>query len=311
MLDKFPAIQSALQEIASDNHSGAAEILSRAVILFSLIREAHTKDDAHYTIIELCAKLVNAQPDMAPLASLANAVTGAVINLTETDDAFCEAEEAAKLFIENAKRASYTASKIAAQLIHDGSIVLTHSRSSTVLEAFLIASRLGRKFHVLATESRPIMEGRTLAQSLALEKIDVTLIADSAVAALMDKVDFVLVGADKLTPDFVMNKIGTRLIALAARERDIPIYSICDSSKFISFAHSLRDEQRDPNEFWPDAPPGVVLLNRYFEHTPLDYFTRIISEEGKLTIEEAANQAKNKYLHRELVSALQIPEAPK
>lgn len=308
MLDKFPVIQSTLREIASDNRSGAAEILTRAVNLFSLLRETHIKQDARNAVIRLCAELIKAQPYMAPLAGLANAVTGVVINPTESNDMLGESEKAAKEFVENAQRASYLASCIAAQLIGDGSTVLTHSRSSTVLTAFLEANRAGLEFHVISTESRPVMEGRALAESLAREKINVTLIADSAAAAVMDKIDFILTGADKLTPDWLINKIGTRMIALSARERGLPVYAICDSSKFTNSARSLPDEHHNPNELWSETPEGVVVLNLYFEPTPLNYFTRIISEEGSLTIEEASKRAGDKFLHAELLSVLQMLE---
>jgi len=303
MLNRFPAVQSALHEVASDNRSGAAEILTRSARIFSLLQATNIKD-ARAAVIGVCAELIEAQPDMAPLANLANAVARVVMNLTQDADAFVASEKAALEFVERARRSAQRASSTAAELIGNDVTVLTHSRSSTTLSAFIQAKRSGRRFDVIATESRPLMEGRSLAGSLAKENINVTLIADAAAAVMMEKADFVLVGADNLTPGHLTNKIGTRLIALAAREQGVAVYAICDSSKFISSAHTL-PEARDPGELWSDPPSGVSLLNRYFEPVPLNYFTSIISEVGMLRPEAASRQAEAKKLLPELAAALQ------
>jgi translation initiation factor 2B subunit (eIF-2B alpha/beta/delta family) len=98
------------------------------------------------------------------------------------------------------------------------------------------------------------------------------------------------------------------MIVLAARERDLPVYSLCDSSKFICRDYSgLANRDAPPAaELWPDAPPGIALTNRYFEPTPLAYFTGIITEDGVLTIEEAARRAGQASIENELVDALEV-----
>lgn len=298
-----------MRELASDNQSGAAEILAQAAELFSQLRAVHLKEKTLDLVIQLCAELTRTHPDMAPLTNLANAVVESVISITPNKNLVIASEEAAKEFIEQAKRNTERASSIAAELIQGGTTVLTHSRSSTVLAAFMQAKHAGNSFNVIATESRPVMEGRALANSLACAEINVTLIADMAAAALIDKADFVLVGADRLTPGFLTNKIGTRMIALAARERGLPIYAICDSSKFISYMPSLPDERRDADELWPDAPRGVRIVNRYFEQTPLDYFTALISETGLIDPDEASKRAVTAKVHPLLKSAIKNLES--
>lgn len=290
-------IEKALRDIASDNRSGAAEILARAVEVFSLLaahdREKHaTVERACRPVLEICAALVQAQPDMAPLANLASRVAVATAAATSADAVVNIAREAAIDFRNRAARAVADTTRHAADLIAEGATLLTHSRSSTVLAAFITARRQGRRFSVIATESRPLFEGRQLARELAAEGIEVTLIADAAAAVVMGRVDFVLVGADKITPDAVINKIGTTMIALAARERGIRIYAACDTSKFIrSPGLTFTEESRRPDELWPDAPDKIKVLNRYFEPTPLGLFTAIITEDGAVAPEEAAGMA--------------------
>jgi translation initiation factor eIF-2B subunit delta len=135
--------------------------------------------------------------------------------------------------------------------------------------------------------------------------IPVTVIADAAAAAILKTASLVLVGADRVTQDNVVNKIGTRMIATAAREMNIPVYAGCDSSKFIAAAGDEDCDVEHPGaELWPDAPSGVRVLNRYFEPVPLELFSSIVTEWKMLSAEEAGATAGKKELHPLLRTAL-------
>lgn len=307
-------IDEAINQIASDNTSGAAEILRRAGAVFTLLDDGVSEHDAdnfelaQQTVIETCTALVFAQFDMTPLLRLASAALSAARIATDARGSLKYAEDAALKFIASAERAAHDAALHSATLIRDGATVLTYSRSSTVLAAFVEAKRAGRDFSVVATESRPMLEGRALAEAVVSHDIPVTLIADAAASLAMDGVDLVMVGADKITPVNLVNKIGTRMIALAARERGLPLYAVCDSSKFIRedyFGATIR-HLGSPDELWPDAPRGVVVVNRYFEPTPLACFTGIVTEAGVLSITEAARRAEEASIDNALVNALGI-----
>ncbi len=304
-------IDAAISQIASDKTSGASEILRRARTVFSLLNsespepEAVSVERARQTVIATCKAIVLAQPDMSSLLRLAGAVLSSALIATSAAESLESAENAAQAFVEMAERGARDSALHAATLIRDGATMLTHSRSSTVLAAFVEARRCGRNFSVFATESRPMLEGRTLAEALSRHGINVTLIADAAASLAMDRVDLILVGADKITPANLVNKIGTRMIALAARERGLPVYALCDTSKFIreDFAGSgLRPEPA--SELWPEAPRGVMVVNRYFEPTPLIGFTSVITEDGVLSIEEAARRAEEASINGALIGAL-------
>src|ERR1041384_3025528 len=281
MLDeKFRSIEEAIEGIAADNTSGAAEILHHCAGVFSLLkyvdRASISIHQAREIIIKICVALVKSQPDMSALLRLAS----------QTIEA-------------------------AADIIREGSTVLTHSRSSTVLEALLEARRSGKSFEVILTESRPMFEGRKLASELDQREIKVTIIADAAASLFLERADSVLVGADKILPDYLVNKIGTRMIALAAREGGTPMYSICDSSKFIEIdcVSDSELDQADPHELWLDAPNGVTVVNRYFESTPLEYFTGIVTEHGLLSSTEASACAREASIDQELSDALKAQSA--
>jgi translation initiation factor eIF-2B subunit delta len=241
------------------------------------------------------------------MAVLANFANRAAREASSDDNPVVAAAESARDFVREVARAVSRAVDSAALLINEGSIVLTHSRSSTVLAAFERARLLGRNFSVVATESRPGLEGRQLAGSLAQIGVSVSLVADAAAAQGLEHATFALVGADTITPKFLVNKIGTKMIALAARELNRPLYALADTSKLINMAE-LSDAGRDlhgADELWPDRPDGVEIVNRYFEPTPLAYFTKIITEDGPLDPSEVRRLAEDKRLDKALTYGLQ------
>jgi translation initiation factor eIF-2B subunit delta len=316
MLDeKFRSIEEAIEGIAADNTSGAAEILHHCAGVFSLLkyvdRASISIHQAREIIIKICVALVKSQPDMSALLRLASQTIEAAYAKSSCPEVFSYASDAACRFVESATLSAHGAALCAADMIREGSTVLTHSRSSTVLEALLEARRSGKSFEVILTESRPMFEGRKLASELDQREIKVTIIADAAASLFLERADSVLVGADKILPDYLVNKIGTRMIALAAREGGTPMYSICDSSKFIEIdcVSDSELDQADPHELWLDAPNGVTVVNRYFESTPLEYFTGIVTEHGLLSSTEASACAREASIDQELSDALKAQSA--
>jgi translation initiation factor 2B subunit (eIF-2B alpha/beta/delta family) len=304
----YHQLDAALADLRGDHRSGAAELLRRAAGVFTLLLTDQAKvinlTDARRAVVETAVAVIRAQPDIAPLARLADSALEAACRATQTADALRMAEQAAHEFIVRAARSAEQAAAHAADLISDNATVLTHSRSSTVLAAFTQASRAGRRFRVIATESRPLMEGRALAEGLAGESIHVTFIADAAAALMMPQVACVMVGADRVTPNCLVNKIGTRMIALAARECGVKMIALCDTSKFLAAWPALSEANRRRDELWPAAPPQVEVVNRYFEPTPLDYFTGIVTEDGWLAPPEANRRAAHQPISRRLLAAL-------
>ena len=281
--------------IAADNRLGAAEILTHAARVFSHLRQEAgqaqdiTRAEARRIVSAIAAGLLDAHPDMAPLANLVSAV---IERMGQVDTSIVkEAAAAAEDFVRHARQAVENAAIHGAELVQDGVTLMTHSRSSTVLQALGIARRDGRNFTVIATESRPVMEGKVLAESLAARGLSVSFIADATAAAVMDRVDLVIVGADTITPSSVVNKVGTVMIALAAREHGVPVYAIADTTKFTSNPEPASRDPHRGDELWIDPPHGVTVLNRYYEAAPLHLFEKIVTEDGPLDPKQASERA--------------------
>ena len=112
----------------------------------------------------------------------------------------------------------------------------------------------------------------------------VTHYADAALAQALEGADAVVIGADAVSPDWFLNKSGTRMLAAAAAQQGVPVYVCATRDKLVSRAVAARLSVRDesPSEVWPSPPSGVTVRNRYFEPTPLDLVSAVISDIGVL-----------------------------
>ncbi|MEM0006956.1 MAG: S-methyl-5-thioribose-1-phosphate isomerase [Candidatus Bathyarchaeia archaeon] len=222
-------------------------------------------------------------------------------------------EDLAAFVVEEANRiaeedvaANRSMGKHGATLINDGDTVLTHCNAGalatvdygTALGVIRAAVEQGKRVRVIATETRPKLQGaRLTAYELKRDGIPVTLISDTMVGYVMYKrmVDKVIVGADRIVRDAVINKIGTYQIAVLAKEHGIPFYVAAPKSTF-DLAHTAADitiEERSPEEVTcigseRIAPEGVPALNPAFDITPIKYVAAVICEEGILYKDDLA-----------------------
>jgi len=196
--------------------------------------------------------------------------------------------------------ANHLIGKHGAELLCDGDVVLTHCNAGalatveygTALGVVRAAWEQGKKIKVVATETRPLLQGaRLTAYELMRDDIPVTLITDSMVGYVMRMglVNKIVVGADRIVKDAVINKIGTFTVAVLAKKHKIPFYVAAPKSTF-DLARTSADvaiEQRKPEEVTcigsqRIAPEGVGVLNPAFDITPLEYVTAIVCESGIL-----------------------------
>jgi len=118
--------------------------------------------------------------------------------------------------------------------------------------------------------------------------IPVTLIIDSAARYFMNEIDKVIVGADAIAANgAVINKIGTSLIALAAKEARTLFFVAAETYKFSPetvIGALIKIEERGPSEVLPSSRlrkyKGVTVKNPSFDVTPAEYIDLIITEKG-------------------------------
>ncbi|KAI0928790.1 hypothetical protein AcW2_004681 [Taiwanofungus camphoratus] len=116
--------------------------------------------------------------------------------------------------------------------IKDDSVILTHSYSRVVMRALLHAHKT-KRISVYVTEARPRGLGLKTYQALTAAGIPCTVVLDSAVAYVMDRVDFVLVGSEAVVESGgLINAVGSNQIAIIAKAANKPFYALAESYKF-------------------------------------------------------------------------------
>ena len=164
--------------------------------------------------------------------------------------------------------------------------IFTHCHSSVTTNILLEAWRQGKKFNVICTETRPRYQGRITAKELIDAGIPTKMVVDSAMrwAIRNHDIGMILIGADAITSEgTVLNKIGSRLLALVAREMHIPLYVATPLLKFnpdTTFGVLERIDMRHHDEVWPEKPPELKILNPAFETVSRRYIDGLITESG-------------------------------
>ena len=195
-----------------------------------------------------------------------------------------------------------TMGKYGAVLFENNDTIMTHCNAGalatvgygTALGVIRATKESGKKIKVIATETRPVMQGsRLTAFELKYDGIDVSLIPDTAVGYAMSRglVTKVIVGADRiLRTGHVYNKIGTYQVATMAKQHKIPFYVAAPLSTFDlkSNPDDVIIEQRKAKEVTEiagkkTAPDDINVINPAFDMTPPELITGIITEAGVAT----------------------------
>lgn len=238
------------------------------------------------------ARLAAAQPSMACVANGCSYVLGALadeLTPAQTEQALAERSQA---FLAAFDAAQQRALDVGARLVRDGETIFIHSYTGTLLETFRRARALGKQFQIFATESRPYCEGRFMVSELLKLGIPCTIVTDASIGSYIGRADKSLVGSDSiLVNGNVVNKMGTYLLALACRERAVPLYAAGTIFK-LSMASLRGDEvrmlRRGDDGAVPIAPQGlpagapIAVENTIFDETPARLFAGLITDQGVL-----------------------------
>ena len=189
-----------------------------------------------------------------------------------------------------------------ADLVPEGGTVITHCNAGalatagagTALSVLYSAWDSGRRFRVLADETRPLLQGsRITAWELQKKGIPVEVICDGAAGSYFQrgKIDMVITGADRIAANGdAANKIGTYMLATLAAAHDVPFYIAAPSSTFdfeTENGQLIPIEERDEKEIWyplgEDRPQGKIRYgNPAFDVTPASLIKGWITEAGIL-----------------------------
>lgn len=274
----YDRVAPTIETIREDGDHGSAWLSVRALeVLRDRAGVLATTDgdeaDGWDDLAALARDLRMTRPSMTAIENRVNRAMAEVNARTPT-----AVEESARQGIQRALDADSRAASEAATML--SGTVLTFSRSGTVLEAL----REATVERVIVAESRPAREGVGVAETLASDDgFRVTLAVDAAAAHVLAEhaVDSVLVGADTILPDgSVMNKVGTRAVAIAAAREEVPVHAVAAGDK-IATDGDARFEPGDPEAVY-DGDADIEVLNPTFDRTPADVIA-VITEDGALS----------------------------
>jgi methylthioribose-1-phosphate isomerase len=189
-----------------------------------------------------------------------------------------------------------------AQLIQDGDTIIHHCNTGSLatveggtgLGVIRLAHEQGKRIHVLVDETRPRLQGaRLTAWELQQFGIPFDIISDNMAGYFLSRgqVQKVIFGADRVAANGdVANKIGSYMLALAAYDNVIPVYSVFPISTVdlsISQGNFIPIEERDPHEVLglqidgvDVMPAGASARNPAFDITPARLISAFITDRG-------------------------------
>lgn len=205
--------------------------------------------------------------------------------------------EAIKMYEED-MQTNRNIGKYGSEVINEGDTILTHCNAGalacvdygTALGVIRAAHYRGKNIKVICDETRPRGQGASLSVwEMQQENIPVKLIPDVASGYLMSQkmIDKVVIGADRIAKGGVVNKIGSFMVALAAKNFNIPFYVAAPLSTFDKEANIFDTiiEERDGDEvrYYGNSricPKGTEVINPAFDIVPSELITGIITENG-------------------------------
>jgi translation initiation factor 2B subunit (eIF-2B alpha/beta/delta family) len=290
-----PEVAQILEEIRHDQVHSASWLSLRAVGALRLAAgksSARTTADFLDELKAVARELAEARPAMAPIANLVAQWYSEVVQVPEGDRDLDPLRAFAILrgekLIKTRKGALNRVAEHVSQVVEDEDILMSCSDSATIVLSLKTARLAGKEFGVYVAESRTSdgkAYGEAMAEKMRTEQIPVKVIPDDpkAIGDSMAKSTKAMVGADSIMDNgSLINGSPTLVIAETAKQRQIPFYVVCETTKFSALRLAGR-------HLW---------LEEGFEVIPPHLITRIITEEGIMKVDQAAAKAKHmaKYL---------------
>jgi len=291
-------ITELIDAVREDKTHGASELARQA--LQALITAARTSraadpDSFKTELLEIVQSLKLSRPSMAPVYNAASAIAGELDRSSAIDLITLKQNlvDYARKLIETSVSASEKIALHLAGILGSDEIIMTHSYSSTV-ETALTLSFSQKKFTVIATRSGAGGSGFRTAAALSRAGIPVRFIDDTAAGLFVGEANRVIVGADRVCRDGgVINGIGTYLLALAAKRAGVPFFVLCEKIKLDNRLKSTQvelEEKETSEVAQPGSLPAAISMrNPYFDITPPDLVTAIVTEDGPLSNREILN----------------------
>lgn len=296
-----------LDQLRRDNRSGATALARLASAnLASLAVAAAASDDPGSEVRSELRSLATVRPPFGALCRLASWAAQELDRPGRSDYA-AALVSVGNRFLEEVTRQHQSVVRVALPLVGPATRVLCFSASSVVGDVLVAAARKSSPgLEITCLQSSPTNEGVALANELASGGLSARLAADAALGRLLGEVDLILLGGDSLAPKGLVHKLGTLTLALAARQRGTAVYALLGTLKLLpSPVRGWDEDGGPPCELAADYGPGVEVWNPYYDLTPLDLLTGIVTEGGLISPSQAASLASQQVVHPWLADLLE------
>lgn len=268
-------VKKIISDIKAVKIQGAREVAKAGIKALEITAKKSKNFNKEFK--ETVEELIKARPTEPELRNAVNYITRNAKNNKQ-------ALKLCKNYVNEVKKAKELIASYGSNLIENNDVILTHCHSNTVIDILKKAKKQKKKFEVIVTETRPLMQGKVTAKELKRIRVPVTYLIDAASTPFMHKASKVLVGADAILADgSIVNKIGTYQIALAAQEYKVPFLVAAGTHKFDPLTIKGYEEPievRKAKEVWKNAPRGIKIINLTFDVTPPKYIDKMITERG-------------------------------
>jgi len=249
--------------ITADETSGATSLtLTASDILLDALEMG--------SAAEVALRLMQSKPMMASILNVAQLA----VSSPDTEEAISRVVT----FRDTLRKAPRRAAVLAVDRLkssHDGPYrVLTVSASAAVEHTLMELGDQGLISSVIVGESRPRNEGEKMAHRLSDRVPFLQVTYDAALPGMVDRDAAVVIGADAVLPDRVINKAGSLPLCLAAFRGSRPVMVVATSHKVLSQA--AREHYRLPHA----SPNTRGFIDIQFEEIPRDLLTAVVVEGG-------------------------------
>ena len=267
-------------------HSSSVVAVKAARALEDLLdREFATVEEYERALERNSSALRRANPSHASLQTTQRAVVSRVADAdTESvADAKAATRETIETVVESVETAKAEAAANVVSQLSDGTTVMTHDYSSTVLEAIEEAVAGGAYLEVYVTEARPRYLGRKTARTLAaIDRVETHLVVDGASGHYLPECDLVLLGMTAIVGERLYNRVGTYPLVATAAHADVPATVVGSSAKIVGDPFQFENEFRSPSEVIREPAEGFAVDNPAYDATPVELLDSVVTDEGEV-----------------------------
>lgn len=280
---KNPILEDLIDRIEGDLTGGALSTGMAVAESFIRLLSSTEPESIRDSIYNFAIEVMSHSPTMASVKNFFNGVA----RILECEQS---TKESLKIFAEQfigvSRSSAATSAFIAQILISNNDRIFLYSCSETVLGTLDKAVEDGKHVEVISAQSYITGEGNGVIEFLESKGIGYKLIPEIALVNGIQSSDKVLVGADSITSDgFLVNKLGTYLVALVSREMKIPFIVISSTTKFNPINEGML---KHIDIRLSDKNRSIVPVSM-FDRTPLNLVTKLVTEKGVMNSDDISS----------------------